>query len=108
MPRLWAINSEHSNIQPLQIEFNKYGKPIGPNKSNYVEFLGCVVRNGNLAPLNFKDWHKVPASLKKDMLDKVKVINYKTEIFLYCCLVVTPSYVVQYVFVGELCCSCWI
>ncbi|KAL8533857.1 hypothetical protein ACS0TY_010040 [Phlomoides rotata] len=72
MPHIWAISSKQSNIQPLKIEFNKYGQPIGRNKSKYVEFLGTIVRNGNLAPLNFKDWHKVPASLKKDMLDKVK------------------------------------
>ncbi|KAL8506495.1 hypothetical protein ACS0TY_017402 [Phlomoides rotata] len=74
MPHIWAISSKQSNIQPLKIEFNKYGQPIGRNKSKYVEFLGTIVRNGNLAPLNFKDWHKVPASLKKDMLDKVKGI----------------------------------
>ncbi|KAL8473550.1 hypothetical protein ACS0TY_030396 [Phlomoides rotata] len=72
MPHIWAISSKQSNIQPLKIEFNKYGQPIGRNKRKYVEFLGTIVRNGNLAPLNFKDWHKVPASLKKDMLDKVK------------------------------------
>ncbi|KAL8462307.1 hypothetical protein ACS0TY_033382 [Phlomoides rotata] len=72
MPRIWAISSKQSNILPLKIEFNKYVQPIRHNKSNYVEFLGTIVRNGNLAPLNFKDWHKVPTSMKKDMLDKVK------------------------------------
>lgn len=108
MPRLWAISSSNSNIQRLQVEFNKYGKPIGPNKSNYVEFLGSIVRNGNLAPLDFKDWHKVPATFKKDMLDKVKVIILKFDIYLYCYFVITISYVVKHDFVGVLCCSSWI
>ncbi|KAL6558344.1 hypothetical protein OROMI_018694 [Orobanche minor] len=42
MPHVWAISSKDSNLKRLPIEFNKYGKPIGPNKSRFVEFLGTI------------------------------------------------------------------
>ncbi|KAL6584387.1 hypothetical protein OROMI_003676 [Orobanche minor] len=72
MPHVWAISSKDSNLKRLPIEFNKYGKPIGPNKSLFVEFLGTIVRNGNKAPLNYETWHNMPISFKDDMLEKVK------------------------------------
>ncbi|KAL6576874.1 hypothetical protein OROMI_011150 [Orobanche minor] len=72
MPHVWAINSKDSNLKLLTIEFNKYGKPVGPNKSHFVEFLGTIVRNGNKAPLNYETCHKIPIPFKNDMLEKVK------------------------------------
>ncbi|KAL6580745.1 hypothetical protein OROMI_006668 [Orobanche minor] len=72
MPHVWAISSKDSNLKRLPIEFNKYGKPIGPNKSRFVEFLGTIVRNGNKAPLNYETWDNMPISFKDDMLEKVK------------------------------------
>ncbi|KAL6554186.1 hypothetical protein OROMI_019859 [Orobanche minor] len=75
MPHVWAISSKDSNLKRLPIEFYKYGKPIGPNKSRFVEFLGTIVRNGNKAPLNYETWHNMPISFKDDMLEKVKVMR---------------------------------
>ncbi|KAL6584813.1 hypothetical protein OROMI_004102 [Orobanche minor] len=79
MPHVWAISSNDSNLKRLPIEFNKYGKPIGPNKSRFVEFLGTIVRNGNKAPLNYETWHNMPISFKDDMLEKVKEMSKKNK-----------------------------
>ncbi|KAL6558330.1 hypothetical protein OROMI_018680 [Orobanche minor] len=72
MPHVYAISS-NNNSQPVKVEFNEYGKPIGPNKSKFVEFLGSIARNGKVAPLNYPDWHKVPKIDKARMMDMIKL-----------------------------------
>ncbi|KAL6542617.1 hypothetical protein OROMI_024219 [Orobanche minor] len=72
MPHIYAI-SFNNNSQSLKVELNEYGKPIGPNKSKFVEFLASIARNGKVAPLNYPDWHKVPKTEKSRMMDMIKV-----------------------------------
>ncbi|KAL6518266.1 hypothetical protein OROMI_033967 [Orobanche minor] len=71
MPRVYAISS-NNNSQSLKVELNEYGKPIGPNKSKFVEFLAFIARNGKVAPLNYPDLHKVPKTEKSRMMDMIK------------------------------------
>lgn len=58
MARVWVRRGRK------EVEFNELGQAIGPNKSEYVEFIGTLVRNGKLLPRNLKDWHNVPKPLK--------------------------------------------
>lgn len=68
MARVWVRSSRK------EVDFNELGQAIGPNKSEYVEFIGTLVRNGKLLPLNIKDWHNVPKSFESKLLELVKVI----------------------------------
>lgn len=68
MARVWVRRGRK------EVEFNELGQAIGPNKSEYVEFIGTLVRNGKLLPLNLKDWHNVPKPLKSKLVELVKVI----------------------------------
>lgn len=79
MARVWVRRGRK------EVEFNELGQAIGPNKSEYVEFIGTLVRNGKLLPLNLKDWHNVPKPLKSKLVELVKVIpsNINLNFFIF-------------------------
>ncbi|KAL6560279.1 hypothetical protein OROHE_006286 [Orobanche hederae] len=81
MPHVYSISS-NNNSQPLKVEFNEYGKPIVPNKSKFVEFLGSIARNGKVVPLNYPDWHKVPKTNEARMMDMIK--GSRPHVFTQC------------------------
>lgn len=49
------------------VELNEYGQPIGEVAATLSSFLGLIARNGQLAPLDYKDWRLVPSTLKNTM-----------------------------------------
>ncbi|KAL3812934.1 hypothetical protein ACJIZ3_014202 [Penstemon smallii] len=46
MARVWARKIRK------EVEFDELGHPIGPNKSEYVEYIGTLVRNGPYLPID--------------------------------------------------------
>ncbi|XP_012846311.1 PREDICTED: uncharacterized protein LOC105966291 [Erythranthe guttata] len=66
MTRVWARKGRK------EVQFNEYGQAIGLNKSEYVEFVGTLVRNGKLLPIDIKDWHRVPKPTKSKLVELVK------------------------------------
>lgn len=69
MMEIWG---RPSSLPRIQLDFDRFGRPIGPNQSKFCEFLGTVARNGMYCPLDVEDWHKMPGEYKKKMLHIVK------------------------------------
>ncbi|KAL3834125.1 hypothetical protein ACJIZ3_008861 [Penstemon smallii] len=76
MARVWVRRGRK------EVEFNEFGQAIGPNKSEYVEFIGTLVRNSDLLPLDIEDWHNVSRNIKKTLVEQVKVTLNNFLIFL--------------------------
>ncbi|GJZ43866.1 bromodomain-containing protein [Tanacetum coccineum] len=55
----------------IKIVINDMGQPIGREASLLTSFLGLTARDGNLAPLIYPSWSKVPAENKENMWQKV-------------------------------------
>lgn len=69
MKRIWGQAENHRST----IKFNIHGQPI-ENTSSLTHFLGTVARNGNYAPLRYRNWRKLPYTpYKEDMLKLVQV-----------------------------------
>ncbi|KAL0920042.1 hypothetical protein M5K25_009148 [Dendrobium thyrsiflorum] len=72
MCSVWGYHATQHGGERLVANFNKYGQPIGQNKSLFVEFLGTIAWNGKHAPIDIKSWDKMPKSLKENMLELVQ------------------------------------
>ncbi|KAG6528420.1 hypothetical protein ZIOFF_010594 [Zingiber officinale] len=59
----------------LVVRFNERGQPYGEMQPTLSNFVGTIARNGNLLPLSFLDWRKIP----KNRLDLAW--GYVTEHF---------------------------
>nr|GEZ32727.1 hypothetical protein [Tanacetum cinerariifolium] len=66
----------------IKIVINDMGQPIGCEASLLTSFLGLTARDGNLAPLIYPSWSKVPAENKENMWQKVLVSGGTFGIFL--------------------------
>nr|GFC74368.1 hypothetical protein [Tanacetum cinerariifolium] len=55
----------------IEIMTNELGQPVGPEASKLVTFLGITARDGNLAPLIYPSWIKMPEEYKENMWQKV-------------------------------------
>ncbi|KAM0036203.1 putative chromatin remodeler Bromodomain family [Helianthus debilis subsp. tardiflorus] len=55
----------------VKIITNDLGQPVGREASLLTSFLGLTARNGNLAPLTYSSWSKVPEENKENMWQKV-------------------------------------
>ncbi|XP_042412008.1 uncharacterized protein LOC122001363 [Zingiber officinale] len=44
----------------LVVRFNERGQPYGEMQPTLSNFVGTIARNGNLLPLSFLDWRKIP------------------------------------------------
>ncbi|XP_075493487.1 uncharacterized protein LOC142531272 isoform X2 [Primulina tabacum] len=42
------------------VRFNERGQPYGEMQPTLSNFVGTIARNGNLLPLSFLDWRKIP------------------------------------------------
>lgn len=58
---------------PIDVEFNHLGQPIGKESSTLKFFLGTIARDGKLTPLNFMDWRSMPTDYKDTIWFIVKV-----------------------------------
>ncbi|XP_071736852.1 uncharacterized protein [Rutidosis leptorrhynchoides] len=55
----------------IKVVTNEMGQPVGSEASLLTSFLGLTARDGNLAPLIYPSWSKVPQDNKEDMWQKV-------------------------------------
>ncbi|KAL3497621.1 hypothetical protein ACH5RR_040353 [Cinchona calisaya] len=53
--------------QKLILDFNQDMQPIGPNRSEFMKYLGKLVRNGIRLPLIYEAWNDIPED-KLDLL----------------------------------------
>ncbi|KAL6531348.1 hypothetical protein OROMI_027711 [Orobanche minor] len=72
VPQLWVMSSNQPGYERKEIEINEHDKPIGPNKSDFAEFLGSIAKNGKLAPLKYLKWTDEPDDDKNAILVHVK------------------------------------
>ncbi|XP_062103208.1 uncharacterized protein LOC133814235 [Humulus lupulus] len=61
----------------IQITCNDFGQPHDENANKLTSFIGTLVRDGKNAPINYKNWHEVPAKYKDGMW---KIIQEKFNI----------------------------
>ena len=57
----------------IKVVTNELGEPIGPEAIQLTSFLGLIARDGNLAPLTYPTWTKVPKENKDNMWQQVLV-----------------------------------
>nr|CAD1824622.1 unnamed protein product [Ananas comosus var. bracteatus] len=74
MLKIWATRDD----KLLPQKFNEFDQPIGDDATKFTNFLGTVVRNGNDAPLIYKDWRQVPSEYKEKLWNLVK-LKYDIE-----------------------------
>ncbi|XP_076883886.1 uncharacterized protein LOC143532845 [Bidens hawaiensis] len=55
----------------IKVLTNDRGQPIGPEAVKLTNFLGHISRDGNMAPLTYSGWSKVPEEYKEKMWQKV-------------------------------------
>ncbi|KAK1414960.1 hypothetical protein QVD17_30726 [Tagetes erecta] len=56
----------------IGVTFNNYGKPIGDEGNELVQFLGTLVRMTEHVSIEYSDWRKVPIKDKETMYKIVK------------------------------------
>ncbi|KAD2805459.1 hypothetical protein E3N88_38836 [Mikania micrantha] len=71
-PQTWKMDS----TQRILVRFNKFGKPVGDEANELVQFLGTLVRMPEHVSIEYPDWRKVPIQNKEDMYSLVKVCLY--------------------------------
>nr|KAJ0214518.1 hypothetical protein LSAT_V11C400211650 [Lactuca sativa] len=57
-----------SSSQKIVVTFNRFGKPIGDEGNELVQYLGTLVRMANHVGIDYDDWRKIPIQKKEDML----------------------------------------
>ncbi|KAG8503701.1 hypothetical protein CXB51_001694 [Gossypium anomalum] len=65
---LYNLNS----VKHVKISRNSHGQPIGLEARLLAGYLGIIVRNANLLPINYESWHHMPDSNKNHALDNIK------------------------------------
>ncbi|KAI3813416.1 hypothetical protein L1987_18138 [Smallanthus sonchifolius] len=64
----WKMNS----TQRIVVTFNKFGKPVGDEGNELVQYLGTLVRMADHVSIEYSEWRKVPVQKKEDMYSLVK------------------------------------
>lgn len=62
-----------NTVGRIKVLTNELGQPVGSEASQLTSFLGLTARDGNLAPLIYPSWSKVPEENKENMWQKVLV-----------------------------------
>ncbi|XP_022001786.1 uncharacterized protein LOC110899219 [Helianthus annuus] len=65
---IWKMDS----TKRIVVTFNKYGKPVGAEANELVQFLGTLARMADHVSIEYSDWRKVPIQKKEDMYSLVK------------------------------------
>nr|XP_043637518.1 uncharacterized protein LOC122608477 [Erigeron canadensis] len=60
-----------STMERIKVFTNEKGQPVGPEAFQLTKFLGHIARDGNLAPLSFSGWSKMPEVMKENLWQKV-------------------------------------
>nr|KAJ0195960.1 hypothetical protein LSAT_V11C700383990 [Lactuca sativa] len=71
----WKMNS----TQRIVVTFNNFGKPVGDEGNELVQYLGTLVRMADHVSIEYSDWRKVPIQKKEDMYSLVKFIFHPVE-----------------------------
>ncbi|CAH1419806.1 unnamed protein product [Lactuca virosa] len=61
-----------SSSQKTAVTFNRFGKPVGDEGNEVVQYLGTLVRMTNHVGIDNDDWRKIPIQIKEDMYSMVK------------------------------------
>ncbi|CAI9298707.1 unnamed protein product [Lactuca saligna] len=61
-----------SSSQKIVVTFNRFGKPVGDEGNEIVQYLGTLVRMANHVGIDYDDWRKIPIHKKVDMYSMVK------------------------------------
>ncbi|KAJ9538586.1 hypothetical protein OSB04_031319 [Centaurea solstitialis] len=64
----WKMNGN----QKIIVNFDNFGKPVGDEGNELVQFLGTLVRMADHVSIEYSDWRKVPMQKKEDMYSLVK------------------------------------
>ncbi|KAF4376142.1 hypothetical protein G4B88_004946 [Cannabis sativa] len=73
MHKIWGNRDDVK----IKITCNSFGQPHDENADKLSSFIGTIVRDGKNAPINYKNWHKVPAKYKYEMW---KIVQEKFDI----------------------------
>ncbi|KAI3497512.1 hypothetical protein L1887_40175 [Cichorium endivia] len=60
-----------NTVGRIKVLTNELGQPVGSEASQLTSFLGLTARDGNMAPLIYPSWSKVPEENKENMWQKV-------------------------------------
>ena len=78
----WKMNSN----QKIVVTFNKFGKQVGDEGNELVQYLGTLVRMPDHVSIEYTDWRKVPMARKEDMYSLVKVYVYLSRLIWPMCI----------------------
>ncbi|XP_073157176.1 uncharacterized protein [Henckelia pumila] len=55
----------------LVVRFNERGQPFGEMQPTLANYVGTVARNGNLLPVEYLDWRRIPRNRLNDAWESV-------------------------------------
>ncbi|KAI3795772.1 hypothetical protein L1987_38431 [Smallanthus sonchifolius] len=73
----WKMNS----TQRIVVTFNKFGKPVGDEGNELVQYIRTLVRMADHVSIEYSDRRKVPMQKKEDMYSLVKVCLIKFDMY---------------------------
>ncbi|MFQ6659858.1 hypothetical protein Gotur_028587 [Gossypium turneri] len=59
-------------VERVKVCRNSFGQPVGSEARILAGYLGILVRNANMLPINYESWHQMPDSNKNQALDNIK------------------------------------
>ncbi|KAK3218818.1 hypothetical protein Dsin_012788 [Dipteronia sinensis] len=62
----------HLQKEPIQVELNVLRQPIGEPGHKLGQYIGFIIKDSVIAPLNFEDWRYMPREIKICMYDTIK------------------------------------
>ncbi|MFQ6652512.1 hypothetical protein Gotur_024337 [Gossypium turneri] len=65
---LYELNS----VECVKVAKNSLVQPIGSEARLLAGYLGIILRNANLLPINYESWHHMPDSNKNQALNNIK------------------------------------
>ncbi|XP_075504554.1 uncharacterized protein LOC142541992 [Primulina tabacum] len=69
-----TITNDVHSLAPgdrLVVTFNERGQPYGEMQPTLANFVGTIARNGNVLPLDFSDWRKMPKRCLDDAWERL-------------------------------------
>ncbi|KAD4586248.1 hypothetical protein E3N88_23849 [Mikania micrantha] len=69
--RIWKMVSN----ERILVMFNKFGKPMGDECKELVQYLGTLVRMPEHVSIEYSDWRKAPMQQKEYMYSLVKLVD---------------------------------
>jgi hypothetical protein len=70
MVDIWNLQEDEQVI----LEFNALG-PIDDQGGSFSTFVGTLVKDKNIPPIDYMDWRKVPIRHKEDAWNVLRVMN---------------------------------